>query len=102
MIEDKQCGIYNATGKPFELTMEKMLEEIKQASGSNAAFTWVDEDFLKREAVEDWGEMPLYMAESIKEAQGFLSANVDKALEKGLSFPAFIGSFFVFRQSSVS
>jgi 2'-hydroxyisoflavone reductase len=86
MVEDKQSGIYNATGKPFELTMEKMLEEIKQASGSDAAFTWVDEDFLKRESVGDWGEMPLYIAESIKEAQGFLSANVDKALEKGLSF----------------
>jgi 2'-hydroxyisoflavone reductase len=86
MVENKQSGIYNATGKPFELTMEKMLEEIKQTSGSDANFTWVDEDFLKRENVGDWGEMPLYMAESIKEAKGFLSANVDKALEKGLSF----------------
>jgi 2'-hydroxyisoflavone reductase len=89
MVEDRENGSYNVTGKPFELTMEKMLEEIKKVSGSDAAFTWVDEDFLKRENVEDWGEMPLYMAESIKEAQGFLSANIDKALEKGLSFRAF-------------
>ncbi len=86
MIEDKQSGIYNATGKPFELTMEKMLEEIKRVSGSDANFTWVDENFLKREKVGEWSEMPLYLAESVKEAQGFLSANIGKALEKGLSF----------------
>ena len=86
MIEDRHSGIYNATGKPFEMTMEKVLEEIKQVNKNDASITWVDEDFLKREAVEGWGEMPLYIAESIKEAQGFLSANVDKALEKGLSF----------------
>jgi len=86
MIECSESGIYNVTGKPFELTMEKMLEEIKQVSGSDASFTWVDEDFLKRENVEEWSEMPLYMAESNEEAQGFLSANVDKALAKNLEF----------------
>ncbi|MDQ6787022.1 MAG: NAD-dependent epimerase/dehydratase family protein [Acidobacteriota bacterium] len=86
MIEDGQSGIYNATGKPFEITMEKMLEEIKIISQSDAKFTWVDEDFLKRETVAEWSEMPLYLAESVKEAQGFLSANIDKALQTGLKF----------------
>lgn len=89
MVEGKQSGVYNVTGKPFELTMEKMLEEIKQVSGSDACFTWVDEDFLKRESVGYWVEMPLYMGESIKEVQGFLSANIDKALGQGLSFRSF-------------
>lgn len=86
MIENRQNGIYNATGKPFELTFAKMLEEIKTVSRSDARFTWVDEGFLKREAVEEWSEMPLYLAESVKEAQGFLSANIDKALAESLSF----------------
>jgi 2'-hydroxyisoflavone reductase len=86
LIEDNESGIYNATGKPFELTMEKVLEEIKKASDGDASFTWVDEKFLGREKVQGWSEMPLYVAESAKDAQGFLSANVDKALEKGLRF----------------
>ena len=86
MIGDGQNGIYNATGKPFETTMEKMLEEMKIVSRSDATFTWADEDFLERENVQAWSEMPFYMPESVKEAQGFLSANIDKALEKGLSF----------------
>ena len=86
MIERRENGIYHATGKPFELTMKKMLEEIKSVSGSDTAFTWADEGFLNREKVAVWSEMPLYLPESNKEAHGFLSANIDKALEKGLSF----------------
>lgn len=86
MIENKENGIYNATGKPFEITMEKMLEEIKSVSRSDAKFIWASEDFLRRERVGEWSEMPLYLGESVKEARGFLSANVDKALAKGLSF----------------
>ncbi|MGI8786203.1 MAG: NAD-dependent epimerase/dehydratase family protein [Pyrinomonadaceae bacterium] len=86
MIEKNESGIYNVTGKPFELTMEKMLAEIKNASGCDAKFVWVNEAFLKKENVAEWSEMPLYLAESVKEARGFLSANVDKALAKNLHF----------------
>jgi len=86
MIEDAESGVYNATGKPFELTMEQMLEEIKFVGKSDAKFTWTDEDFLKRETVQEWSEMPLWMPESGKKASGFLSANIDKAAAKYLKF----------------
>ncbi|HEX8735666.1 MAG TPA: NAD-dependent epimerase/dehydratase family protein [Pyrinomonadaceae bacterium] len=86
MVEQKLAGIYNVTGKPFELTMQAMLEEIKNASGSDARFTWVNEDFLNQEKVGAWGEMPLYLSESSEELKGFLAANVDKALQTGLEF----------------
>lgn len=86
MIERNENGIYHATGKPFALTMSKMLEEIKTVSGSDATFTWVGEEFLKQENVEEWSDLPLYLYESDEESRGFLSANVDKALNKGLNF----------------
>lgn len=86
MVERGETGTYNVTGKPFEMTMGEMLEEIESVSGSNAEFVWVSEDFLKREKVGAWGEMPLFMPESEVALRGFLSANVDKALEKDLSF----------------
>ena len=85
-IEENTTGTFHATGKPFELTFAKMLEEIKAVSKSDAEFIWVSEEFLKRESVEEWSEMPLYLAKSSEAAQGFLSANVDKALAKGLKF----------------
>jgi nucleoside-diphosphate-sugar epimerase len=86
MVERNANGIYNVAGKPFELTMEKMLEEIKKVSNSDAEFTWVDDEFLDGEKIEAWGDMPLYLPESVKEIQGFLSANIDKALQSGIEF----------------
>jgi 2'-hydroxyisoflavone reductase len=86
MVGQNETGVYNVTGKPFELTMRAMLEEIKNVSGSDALFTWVSEEFMNREKVEGWSEMPLYLSESNEEFKGFLSANVDKALRTGLEF----------------
>jgi len=89
MVEQNDTGVYNATGKPLILTMEKMLEEIKTASRSDAEFTWVDEDFLAREGIEPWGDMPFYLPESDKDLEHFLSMSIDKALQTGIEFRPF-------------
>ena len=86
MAERREAGIYNANGKPFELTMEKTLAEMKDAGKSDASFVWADEEFLAAENVGAWGEMPLYLPESDAGSRGFLSANIDRALQKGLKF----------------
>ena len=67
MAEARENGVFNATG-------------------SDARFTWATEDFLQKEEVAPWSEMPLYLPESDADLQGFLSANVDRALAKGLEF----------------
>lgn len=85
-VERNETGIYNVTGKPFELTMQMMLEEIKNVSASDADFTWTSEEFLSREKVRAWSELPLYLFESDEESKGFLAVNVDKALQSGLRF----------------
>ena len=41
---------------------------------------------MKEENVAPWGDMPLYLYESDEDWQGFLSANVEKAMSKGLEF----------------
>lgn len=86
MIELKKSGVYNVTGEPFTLSFGKLLETIKLAVNSDAVFTWVAEDFLRQEQVAEWSELPLYLAESDAEMAGFLSANVQRALENGLHF----------------
>ena len=84
--EENINGIFNVTGKPFDLAFGKLLEEIKAVTASDAEFVWAGEDFLKAENVEAWSEMPLYLHESDADARGFLAANVDRALDNGLSF----------------
>ena len=86
MIGGRQSGVYNVTGHPFALSFGELLEAMKATTNSNAAFTWVDEEFLRQERVEAWGELPLYLPESTPETAGFLSANIDKALAKWLKF----------------
>lgn len=89
MIERNETGIFNVTGKPFEMNFGQMLDAIKTATGSNAEFIWADEKFLKENNVQPWNEMPFYLPESFTEARGFLAMNVDKALAENLNFRPF-------------
>ena len=86
MIEDRRTGIYNCNGMPGALTMRRLLEECKAVSVSDASFTWVDEDFLLREQVAAWSELPLWLPESEETLRGFMFASPNKAIEAGLTF----------------
>jgi 2'-hydroxyisoflavone reductase len=83
-IENQTNGIFNVTGKTMEFG--KLLDEIKFFTNSNAKFNFVSEDFLKRENVNEWSDLPLYIHESNEMWKGFLHANIDKALAKDLTF----------------
>lgn len=89
MIEKNENGIYNVTGKPFEMNFGKMLDAIKAATEAQAEFVWAHENFLTENNVQPWSEMPFYLPESFEGGRGFLAMNVDKALEKGLQFQKF-------------
>ena len=88
MIECQKSGVYNVTGQPFTLSFGELLEAIKVATHSDAAFTWVGDEVLRQAPVEAWSELPLYLPESSPATAGFLSANVQGALAEGLCFRA--------------
>ena len=85
MIEQKQTGVYNCTGVPGAVTMGQLLDECKAASGSDASFTWADEDFLAREQVAAWSELPVWLPESEPSLKGFMYVNSDRAFASGLT-----------------
>jgi 2'-hydroxyisoflavone reductase len=102
MAENRATGICNATGKPFEMTMGRMLESIRNTMGSDASFRWADGAFLHNEGVKPWSEMPLYLPEGDENSKGFLSVNVEKAINDGLVFRSFeetISDTFAWRSS---
>lgn len=86
MTERRETGSYNANGLPGTSTMQGVLEECKRASESDASFIWVDEDFLMREKVAAWSEMPLWIPESDPDMKGLLSIDCSKAVRSGLTF----------------
>jgi len=82
MVENRETGIYNATGPAKPLGIGKMLDEIKDALNSNAKFTWVPADFLKQQSVEAWSNMPVWAGDEL----GLARTNINRALAKGLTF----------------
>ncbi|HET9713522.1 MAG TPA: NAD-dependent epimerase/dehydratase family protein [Pyrinomonadaceae bacterium] len=87
MIERNETGVYNAQGLPGRVTMGNVLDECKSASSSDASFTWANEDFLLRENVAAWTDMPLWLPEeAAPHLKGFMFINCDKAVGAGLSF----------------
>ncbi len=82
MVENRETGIYNATGPAKPLGIGKMLDEIKDALNSDATFTWVPADFLGRQKVEAWSDMPVWTGED----SGMARTNINRALSKDLTF----------------
>ncbi len=65
MAENRETGIYNATGPAKELGIGGMLDGIKTALNSNATFAWADAEFLKQQKVEAWSDMPVWAGDEL-------------------------------------
>lgn len=85
LVENSETGTFNAAGKPYSVKFGAMLSEMKSALGSDARFVWGDDDFMSRHDVAPWTDMPVYLPDT-DETKGFSTANVDRAIEKGLTF----------------
>src|SRR2546430_3104452 len=59
-----------------------MLDEIKDALHSSAAFTWLPAEFLQQQKVEAWSDMPVWAGDEL----GMARTNISRALAKGLTF----------------
>src|SRR6266481_4551348 len=82
MAENRESGIYNATGPAKPLGIGGMLDGIKKAEKSNAKFTWANEEFLTQQKVEPWSDMPVWTGKE----SGLARTNISRALAKGLTF----------------
>jgi len=87
MADRRETGVVNATGPERPLTMDGLLEAIREASGSDARLSWADERFLVESGVEEWSELPLWLAPGANpESASFMAVDVRKALAAGLRF----------------
>jgi 2'-hydroxyisoflavone reductase len=83
-IERKVCGVYNAGSPPDEMTMGEMLDVCKRVSGSDAEFTWADQDFLAEQNIQAWSDMPCWIPKTMEAGTGTI--RVDRALAQGLTY----------------
>jgi len=84
-VERNLIGTYNATGPAKKLTMKAMLEGTKKGTGGDAKFTWVSTEFLEKEKVAPWSDLPVWVPSRNGE-EGFTQIGCAKAIAAGLTF----------------
>jgi 2'-hydroxyisoflavone reductase len=85
VIEDKALGTMNALGPASRVTMKSVLDECNTAVGGKAQLVWVDADFLDKQGVEPWSEMPMWIPNQGDYA-GFGTRSNARAVQAGLVF----------------
>src|SRR5437899_8535598 len=81
MVENRETGIYNATGPAKPLGIGGMLDQTKDAEKSNANFAWLPYEFLKEQKVQAWSDMPVWAGDELDLSR----TNINRALAKGLA-----------------
>lgn len=85
LMQQNVSGVFNATGPDHELTLGAMLDTCKLVSASDAKFKWASAEFLEKNNVAPWSDMPVWVPDTEEDA-GFSRVNISKALKAGLKF----------------
>jgi 2'-hydroxyisoflavone reductase len=85
VVEDKVVGTYNALGPEKPITMKEVVDACNAAGGNKATVTWVAADFLDKQEVHGWSDMPLWI-DNKGEMAGFGTLANARAVAKGLTF----------------
>ena len=84
VIEDQTTGIYNALGPETKVTMKDAMEACNRAAGNKAQLTWVPNDFLTKQNVAGWQDMPMWI--DLADMPGFGTLVNKRAVAAGLTF----------------
>jgi 2'-hydroxyisoflavone reductase len=93
LVETQTVGTFNATSPPGMFSMGELVQAsitaanaaVKPAPAPHAI--WLPADFLEKEKVQPWSDMPVWIPES-GEYAAFAEANVSKAMRAGMSIRA--------------
>jgi 2'-hydroxyisoflavone reductase len=90
LVESNTVGIFNATSPPGKFSMGELVQASITAANASVKPTppprpiWIPADFLAKEKIQPWSDMPVWIPES-GEYAAFAEANVSKALRAGLT-----------------
>ncbi len=76
-------GTFEVTGPAHQITRGQLFDEIRTTTGSDAEFTWVDDQILVEAQVEGWTELPLWIPSA--EAPGLFAHDTSRAEAAGLA-----------------
>lgn len=82
MTERHATGVYNTNGLSAPLTWGECFEQARALTGTDTAFTWVSEEFLRAQGLDD-GSLPIF---AFSEDAGIFGFNNHRAMAAGLHF----------------
>jgi 2'-hydroxyisoflavone reductase len=85
MAESRTMGDFNGHGPDYELSMGKLLNTIREVTGSKAEFKEATADFLEKNKVSAWADLPVWVPGS-GETAGFHRRSNAKSIKAGLTF----------------
>ena len=85
--EQRLAGVFNATGPETPMTLEDVLATCAATTRSRARLVWTDERFLIDRGVEEWSDLPLWLAPGIHpDHAALLAVDNSRAISAGLRF----------------
>ncbi|MCI3135245.1 NAD-dependent epimerase/dehydratase family protein [Phenylobacterium aquaticum] len=85
VAEQKNRGVFNATGPARPLTVAQMLAGVAKGVKADPKLTWVAADFLDAQNVSGWTDLPVWVPGQ-GETAGFAKRDIGRALAAGLTF----------------
>lgn len=85
IVEDDTTGTYNVLAPERVTPIKDFLAQINAATGNRATVVWVAADFLDKQGVSGWSDMPLWL-DAKGEYAGIGAQSNARALAKGLTF----------------
>lgn len=85
MVEKGKAGVFNATGPKGPLGIGTMLAACREASASDASFTWADEKTLEELKIAPWSDMPVWLP-TTGDTAGANLVSAARAIAEGLTF----------------
>lgn len=83
-IERRTSGVYNVTGPAERLTFGEFLPLATEALASDVRFHHASDDFLRRQGVDEFMGLPLWLNQEA--AESFMTFSIERALAAGLRF----------------
>ena len=83
-VERRASGVFNVTGPGGRLTFGEFLPFAREALASDVRFHHVSDEFLRRQGVDEFMGLPLWL--NSEAAESFMTFSIDRALAVGLRF----------------
>ena len=82
-VERGTSGIFNASGDTANTTMGDLIESCLRAAAVRTEATWVDEEFVKKNEIAPWSELPAWIPTG---EDTLMWASSAKAVAAGLTY----------------